>query len=147
MTDNNVRSFRSDDETDEYLDQQDNVSAVVRRALKAWKEGGEDRISTMEIRADRLRDDIANLENQLEGKRDKLSDLEEKIEKARNAQQADEQEQFEEAVQLLKHDVKTLSSGPVISDMKRLKAVADKFNVDEDELYDAAVERWGEEDA
>lgn len=142
----NRKTLNFDKDVKEYLDKQDNASAVANRAVRAWMESDGGREGMLELRLRQVEsegDEAQARANRLQKEAERLR---EELTEVRAEEQADERETFEQAVERMQYGVTNLTTGPVVDD-EELAKVADHYGVDADELREAAVERWGEDDA
>jgi chromosome segregation ATPase len=142
MSNDTTRSIRFEGELEQYLQEQDNASAVVRRALEAWKEGGGEPVSVMEIRAERLRDEIADLERRAEGKRERLEQLEGEIAEARDERRENERDALEEAMSHVRVRDMASAPEPQPADVAHWETVCDNYDVEFDDLLAAKRDEY-----
>lgn len=142
----NRKTLNFDKDVKEYLDKQDNASAVANRAVRAWMESDGGREGMLELRLRQVESEGDEAQARADRLQKEAERLREELTEVRAEEQADERETFEQAVERMQYGVTVLSSGVDVDD-DELQAVADKYGVDRDALRAAAVDRWGGDDA
>jgi len=134
-------SARIDDEIAKLLDEPGrNKSETIEEALRHYFDGQNGQTGYLQIRVNRLQDDVDDLENRLEEKREKLQHFKRLLEEQQQERKEEQEQTLQDAID--DFEVVELSSmdRPMVDATDdELQNYADELSMTIDELKDAII--------
>jgi uncharacterized protein YaaR (DUF327 family) len=134
-------SARIDDEIAELLDEPGrNKSETIEEALRHYFDGQKGQSGYLQIRVNRLQDDVDDLENRLAEKREKLQHFERLLEEQRQEKRQEQEQTLQDAINSFEVvELSSMDRPMVDATDDELQNYADELDMTIDELKDEII--------